>query len=332
MSVVAQIVGPPLRYFTAHAAAVNVAIPDRADNLTENDNAFINYARWIVVCQDCNMGSMVRMDYPYWFCSLCLSWRNVVFPAEFTAIETALLPLPVHLTHWRTSQSVMQLESIIEQYNQYFMTQGDYPDRLQNAREIYWWTFSEAYTLLNANYNAQVMRDIIGRNGSIQLEHAIKPTANEDSGGLGFDGNVYKYGDNSLLGYRTDLTRTSIFVTNSDFNLSAISAILNTYGTLKFRSASSAYSFEGSVRQDLAPLLHYVPGDSLFRIFKHGETFNSIYDGTFRFSTSSGNNLAINGTTHASPSDILIVSGTSYSFSLPVDDTENVLMSTAGFM
>lgn len=97
-------------------SGAEIATPADDSPTTPSVVAYINFGRWVTDCE-CGSAQVLDQNDQRFFCVRCLNsisngnWRAVVWPAEASNIEDALLVRPdVGTRNWLPGQSVVTLE------------------------------------------------------------------------------------------------------------------------------------------------------------------------------------------------------------------------------
>lgn len=92
------------------------SVPEPVDEVQGSVEASVNHGRWIVESY-CANAQLVDNEDPRFFCINCGNddnggkWYGVVFPAELTAIEDALVVRPLENRNWTPAETVEQLHT-----------------------------------------------------------------------------------------------------------------------------------------------------------------------------------------------------------------------------
>lgn len=174
-----------LQFYYKQYHARDIGEPPPAVNgvragITNTVNAFVNCGRWLWQCPGCHSGIFAQEGEPS-ICPVCATggWVNVVFPANRAQIESELLKQPgfrnfAPIRNWKPGQSLRDLENRTKSA-QDKIRGGDLNPRSLSIGATRTWAVAEILTAANMNtYTSDILDDLAGRNGEIQLEGPLK--------------------------------------------------------------------------------------------------------------------------------------------------------------
>ena len=155
-------------------------LPPVPDGFASRAFAYIDAGRWIWECPFCESALPVEVGEPS-ICVMCASggWFEIILPDNRVEIEDELLkqpgrrlasPIRYWYPHWtfadiqeRTAKAIALIAS------------GENVIRALSIGATRTWTTGEILTAANLNtFNRDVLRDLAGRDGRIDLENAIR--------------------------------------------------------------------------------------------------------------------------------------------------------------
>ena len=154
------------------------ALPPKPAGELPVAEAYVNCGRWVWKCI-CEIALIVEPgeDLICVGCGLG-GWRSVVFPYNSEAIEEELLKLPGHrlnapLRQWNTMWTLDYLRERVAKADAIIAETGRIPRALSIGSTRVWAT-GEVLTAANMNtFISQILDDLAGRNGVIELDDSI---------------------------------------------------------------------------------------------------------------------------------------------------------------
>ena len=147
-------------------------------------SAFVNAGRWMTQCEGCRAGLIVTHTDPLVLCPLCPTpWAAVTFPAPSARgkIEAELLRQPGHrltapVRRWVPGQPLSELKERTARAEAIRQRVGDkHLIRALSIGAARVWAVGEILTAANENtYISDILDDLAGRNGVIQLEDSLE--------------------------------------------------------------------------------------------------------------------------------------------------------------
>ena len=204
-----------------------VDAPDVPDPRTDTVMAFVNAGRWLWQCFGCDNAFPVEPGEPS-ICAACGDdWVDVILPDDREQIEAELLQQPGHrfyapVREWRPGQTVDDLRVRTVKAAALIAAGATNRIRALSIGATRLWSVGEILTAANKNtFESEVLKDLAGRNGRIDLEdairvkdgtdHTVQPYLDltQDYVGLPQRGGDPGAG-NGRMAYRTDTNRVRI--------------------------------------------------------------------------------------------------------------------------
>ena len=160
--------------------------PPVPDVREETVPAFVDCGRWLWQCGDCGGAQPVEPGEPS-ICLLCgRDWVDVAMPPERASIEAELLKQPGRRFHapvrvWAPGMSAEVLQGRTAKADA-LRAKGVSRIRALSIGSTRTWSTGEILLAANKNtYETEVLKDLAGRNGRIDLENAIRVKTGSDS-------------------------------------------------------------------------------------------------------------------------------------------------------
>ena len=222
--------------------------PDPApDAVLVGVNAFVNAGRWVWQCPACRAGGIVE-DGELAICAECGGdgqWIRVIMPDNRAEIEKELLRQPggrhnAPIREWQPGWDMDRLRSRTQKAKE-IAAQGVSP-RALSVGSVYTWVTGQTLSAGTMNtYVSELLRDLIGRNGVIELEAPLSlENAGDDAyiqlpnGTTGQRPNFGQPGGGNTLGawrFNTTLDAPEFNLTNTAWQQILTSRLI-TYETL----------------------------------------------------------------------------------------------------